>query len=234
MARVSGIDHGRGRESTLWAQGVLHVAGTDEAGVGPLCGPIVAAAVILPRDARLPAVDDSKKLTEKMRSALFDEIREIAVAWHIAEVGPEEIDAINIYHAGLLAMRRALEALDPRPGHALVDGRTVGGLFCPETRIVGGDAQEPCIAAASVLAKVHRDRVMQQLDAAYPGYGLARHKGYPTSEHRSAIASLGPTSMHRLSYRAVQELAGGLGPLFSDPTERDPTTWRRALRSRGR
>ena len=199
------IDHDRNRERALWDAGIQHVAGVDEAGIGPLAGPVVAAAVVLPPGCPTVGFDDSKKLSPARREEMEQRVRDLATAYRVVEVWPEEIDEINIYHAGLAAMRRALEGLGVAAGHALIDGRALEGLFCPQTRIVGGDACEPCIAAASILAKVHRDRIMVELDRRFPGYGLAQHKGYPTQQHRDALVRLGPTEVHRLSYTAVQK-----------------------------
>lgn len=201
----------RKHELALWARGLLRVAGVDEAGIGPLAGPVVAAAVILPPHCSLPGVDDSKKLTARQRASLCQPIKDAAVAWCVAQASRAEIDQINIYHAGLLAMRRAVEGLATPPQHALVDGRTVSGLPCPETRVVGGDARELSIAAASVLAKVHRDHLMDALDARFPVYGFAKHKGYPTPAHRAALMAHGPCEEHRLSFAPVQTARGGLG-----------------------
>lgn len=229
----------RMHERDLWARGLRLVAGVDEAGVGPLAGPVVAAAVILPPGCELPGVDDSKKLTAEKRTALVAPIRAAAVAWCIAEATCEEIDRINIYQAGLLAMRRALAGLGVVPEHALVDGRTVGGLCHPETRIVGGDASELCIAAASILAKVHRDHLMEGLDALHPGYGFAAHKGYGTPAHLTALRALGPCAVHRRSFAPVQEALGTWSRAYLalvDALQRVRTRgalndWRRTLRS---
>jgi ribonuclease HII len=229
------VDAERKRERALWSDGLRAVAGVDEAGVGPLAGPVVAAAVVLPEHFCIEGIDDSKKLTEARRERQFERIVREARAWCIAEASPEEIDTINIYHAGLLAMRRAVAGLAVSAEHALVDGRTIGGLRCSETRIVGGDAQEACIAAASILAKVHRDRVMVALDAEYPGYGLAGHKGYPTKAHFAALAKLGPSPAHRLSYAALQPYRGALGPLFAGRAATEHAEqWRRELRAQAR
>lgn len=234
------MDPTRTRERALWKDGAHYVAGVDEAGVGPLAGPVVAAAVILPRDAVLDGVNDSKKLTEAKREALFREITERATAWAVAGATPAEIDKINIYHAALLAMARAVNALGLPVDHALVDGRVVPGLACPQTRIVGGDAQEPTIAAASILAKVQRDRIMAALHLEFPQYGFNRHKGYPTPVHRQALAEHGPCSLHRLSYEAVRRLVEPPAlPDFdaSAPGEKSPTdaeSWRARLKSQER
>jgi len=213
-SRSSGIDRSRQREKKLWKEGFQHIAGVDEAGIGPLAGPVVAAAVILPPDFDAKMVNDSKKLSHKIREERFTLVQEMAVAWSISAIEPLEIDKLNVYHAGLEAMRRAVEGLSLQVGHALVDGRTIPNLECNQTRIVGGDACEATIAAASILAKVHRDRIMVDLDKEFPGYGFAGHKGYPTPAHKSALEKLGPSPVHRMSYPAVQQLCGTFSPLF--------------------
>ena len=191
------------------------VAGVDEVGRGPLAGPVVAAAVILDPDQPIEGLADSKKLTERRREALFEAIQARALAWAIAEASVQEIDTLNILQASLLAMRRAVEQLEPAPTHALVDGNRSPGLVCPTTLVVGGDAVEPAISAASILAKVTRDRQLVMLDDSYPGYGLARHKGYPTAAHLDALRRLGVTPVHRRSFAPVRELLGkGQQPLF--------------------
>jgi ribonuclease HII len=199
-------------EARLWTGGVLRVAGVDEAGMSPLAGPVAAAAVILPPDTRLPGVDDSKKLDARERERLAPIIRERALAWAVAFAEVEEIDTLNIYWAGLLAMRRAVEALAPGPEHLLIDGRALRDLSLPQQRIVHGDARSLTIAAASILAKTARDARMTELDHAFPGYGFARHKGYPVREHATALKSLGACPIHRRSFAPVRE-ALGLPPL---------------------
>ena len=188
-------------ESALWATGVLHVAGVDEAGMSPLAGPVAAAAVIFAPGSRIPGVDDSKKLDAETRDRLAAEIKERAVAWSVAFAEVEEIDRINIYWAGLLAMRRAVEALLPAPQHILIDARRLKGLATPQQAIVKGDCKSLTIAAASILAKTARDALMRKLDADHPGYGFARHKGYPVREHYAALAKLGACPVHRRSFR---------------------------------
>ncbi len=190
-------------ERRLWNRGFRLVAGVDEAGRGPLAGPVVAAAVILPPDAWLPGLDDSKRLTPARREALAPLIREQAVAWSVAVVGVEEIDRHNIACAAFLAMERAVAGLTPAPDHLLVDGFPIPALALPQQAIVGGDGLSNAIAAASVLAKVHRDRLMEEYDALYPGYGFAVHKGYPTPAHREALRRLGPSPIHRRSFRLL-------------------------------
>jgi ribonuclease HII len=186
-------------------RGALRIAGIDEVGRGPLFGPVVAAAVILPRRCILPGLTDSKKLSEKKRNELAPEIRANAVAWAIAAVDVETIDSINIRRASLLAMRRAVEQLALSPDFLLIDGCDSLDWDGPQQAVVQGDALSFSIAAASVLAKVHRDQLMVELDREYPGYGLARHKGYGTREHLEALARLGPTPLHRMSFGPVAQ-----------------------------
>lgn len=178
------------------------MCGCDEVGRGPLAGPVIAAAVIFKQGAPLPeGLNDSKKLTEKKRERLYDEIIACALDWAVGEASAQEIDEINILEASLLAMRRAIAALKVRPGLALIDGNQNRGFDLPATAIVGGDAKCPSISAASIIAKVTRDRLMVRLDETYPGYGFAGHKGYPTAAHYAAIARLGPSEIHRRSFR---------------------------------
>jgi ribonuclease HII len=178
------------------------VCGTDEAGRGPLAGPVVAAAVILPAGLVIPHLDDSKKLTEKRREALYDVIREQALAYGIAQSSAREIDEINILAASLLAMRRAVEIVKKTrtPGVVLVDGNRPTDFGVPSETVVHGDAISQSIAAASVLAKVTRDRLLDKLDTDYPVYGFAKHKGYPTKEHKLAVYEYGPCPEHRVSF----------------------------------
>ncbi|HQQ74059.1 MAG TPA: ribonuclease HII [Pseudomonadales bacterium] len=182
--------------------GVL-LAGVDEVGRGPLFGDVVTAAVILDPAKPITGLADSKKLTEKKREVLFAEIQDKALAWSIARATPEEIDALNILQASLLAMRRAVEQLHLQPEYVLVDGNKLPKWTYRAEAVIKGDSRVPAISAASILAKVQRDREMQLLDTQYPGYGLANHKGYPTAEHMKALASLGVTSLHRRSYAPV-------------------------------
>ncbi|MCQ3829529.1 ribonuclease HII [Microbulbifer elongatus] len=180
------------------------LAGVDEVGRGPLAGDVVAAAVILDPDNPVEGLADSKKLSEKRRDALFDEIREKASSFAVARASVEEIDQLNILHASLLAMKRAVEQLSVQPEFVLVDGnRKPQWRYACDT-VVKGDDRVPCIAAASILAKVTRDREMVQLDRIYPGYGLAGHKGYPTKAHMEALARLGATPVHRKSFAPVK------------------------------
>jgi ribonuclease HII len=199
------------RERTLWATGVERIAGVDEAGVGPLAGPVVAAAVVFHPGEGLLGVDDSKKLTPEQRVVLALSIRESAVSWAVAIAEPDEIDRINVYHASLAAMSRALDGLSVRPQHVLVDARRIPGCDLPQEAIVKGDAHCHAIAAASILAKTTRDALMAELDLAHPGYGFARHKGYPTAEHFDALKRLGACPIHRRSFQPVR-VALGLAP----------------------
>ncbi len=182
------------------------VAGVDEVGRGPLCGAVVTAAVILDPTRPILGLNDSKKLTEAKRELLFDEIKEKALAWCIARAEVEEIDELNILHATMLAMQRAVEGLSVTPRLALIDGNRCPKLKVPSAPVIQGDAQVPAIAAASILAKVSRDREMQALDLIYPGYGMATHKGYPTPVHLEALQRLGPTPIHRRSFAPVRVL----------------------------
>ncbi len=188
------------------------VAGVDEAGRGPLAGAVYAAAVVLHPDRPVPGVDDSKKLKEGDRERLAGIIRRDAECWHVAWAGVEEIDRLNILQATLLAMRRAVEGLARTPGHVLVDGNRLPRLACPATAIVGGDALEPAISAASILAKVARDDEMRRLDREFPGYGFARHKGYGTKQHLEALRRLGPCPVHRRSFAPVSRLLADSTP----------------------
>lgn len=176
------------------------IAGIDEAGRGPLAGPVVAAAVILPEDAFLMYLDDSKKVTEKRREVLFDQIRETAVSYGIGMASPERIDEINILQATYEAMRKAIAALDPVPAVLLNDAVKIPGVEISQVPIIKGDSKSISIAAASILAKVTRDRMMKELDAVYPEYGFAKHKGYGTADHIAAIKQYGPCAIHRRSF----------------------------------
>ncbi len=192
-------------EDAARKQGALRIAGVDEVGRGPLFGPVVAAAVILAPGFRLEGLTDSKKLSEKRRLEFDPEIRLNAVAWAIAAVDAETIDRINIRQASLLAMRRAVEQLALSPDFLLIDGRDTIDWDCPQQAVVQGDATSFSIAAASVLAKVHRDRLLVEWEREYPGYGLVQHKGYGTPEHLAALARLGPTPLHRKSFHPVTQ-----------------------------
>lgn len=192
-------------ERSARRRGALLIAGLDEVGRGPMFGPVVAAAVIFPKGCNLPGLTDSKKLTEKARSEFDREIRASAVAWAIAAVDVETIDRINIRNASLLAMRLAVEQLALTPDYLLIDGVDTIDWPCQQQAVVQGDSISLSIAAASVLAKVHRDRLLIELDSQYPGYGLARHKGYCSAEHLQALARLGPTPLHRKSFSPVAQ-----------------------------
>ena len=187
-------------EQKHYAEGYAAVCGCDEAGRGPLCGPVVAAAVILPLGEEIEGLNDSKKLSEKKREKLFDIIKEKAVAYAIAEASPEEIDEYNILNASMLAMRRAVEALKVKADFALIDGNCSRGFAIPTETVVGGDALSYSIAAASILAKVTRDRQCVELDRLYPEYGIAKHKGYPTADHMNAVRKYGPAPIYRKSF----------------------------------
>lgn len=190
------------------------LAGVDEAGRGPLAGPVVAAAVILNPDDPIAGLADSKKLSEARREALFPQVKARSLAWAIAWSDADEIDSINILNATLLAMRRSLLGLKLAPTHVQVDGNRCpslegSGLSCTMEAIVGGDALVPEISAASILAKVTRDRMMKELDLVYPGYGFAGHKGYPTAAHRKCLEQLGPSPVHRKTFSPVSAFFGG-------------------------
>lgn len=182
------------------------ICGTDEAGRGPIAGPVVAAAVILDPNKPIDGINDSKKLSEKKRLALSEEIKQKALYWTIAQCDAEEIDAINILQASLLSMKRAVEALPVSPSKVLVDGNKLPQLQVPAEAIVGGDALEACIGAASILAKVERDRQMLEWHALYPEYDFAKHKAYPTKAHLSALTEHGPCPIHRKSFGPVARL----------------------------
>jgi ribonuclease HII len=182
------------------------VAGVDEVGRGPLAGPVVAAAVILHPQRPIQGLADSKKLSKKRREVLAQIIQEKAYVWSLGRAEVEEIDRINILRASLLAMRRAIESLSLIPDRALVDGKHVPDLNCPAEAIVGGDSCIAAISAASIIAKVARDREMTELDTQYPGYGLARHKGYPTKQHLASLDHLGISPIHRRSFGPVKRL----------------------------
>ena len=187
------------------------LAGVDEVGRGPLAGPVVAAAVILDPDQPIHGLRDSKKLTERRREILAEEIRRKARAWSLGRAEVHEIDDINILQASLLAMQRAVAGLSLAPELVLVDGNRCPTLDYPSRAIVKGDSLVPAISAASIIAKVSRDREMVGLDAEYPGYGLARHKGYPSKAHLEALRTLGVTPIHRRSYAPVRRLLDGAG-----------------------
>lgn len=203
-------------EVELWAQGHEFIAGVDEAGMAPLAGPVVAGAVILPKNYRIRGLDDSKKILDaEKREELAAIIKRDALAWGVGRAEVEEVDTLNIYHAGLLAMRRAVESLSQVPHYVLVDARTIPQCSIPQRGIIKGDALSLTIAAASVIAKTTRDAFMTTMDAEYPGYGFAAHKGYPTPEHCTQLKKLGATPIHRRSFARVREVLG-LDPVQMD------------------
>lgn len=187
-------------ENAVAAEGLAPVCGVDEAGRGPLAGPVCAAAVILPQGLCIPGLNDSKKLTERRREALYDVICAEALAYGVSFATEREIDELNILQATYLAMNRAIAAMGVRPALALIDGNRNGGIAVPSRCVVGGDGKCASIAAASILAKVTRDRYMVALDARCPGYGFARHKGYGTAAHYAALRELGPSEVHRRTF----------------------------------
>ncbi len=200
-------------EIELWLKGFRLVAGVDEAGMAPLAGPVVAGAVILPQNYKLRGLNDSKKiLDETRRDELAAQIKQHAICWSVGFAAVEEIDKINIYHAGLLAMQRALNGLSCAPHFVLVDARRIPNCAVPQRGIIHGDALSATIAAASIIAKTTRDAHMIELDAIYSGYGLAAHKGYPTPEHCRILKQLGALPIHRRSFARVRE-ALGLDPV---------------------
>lgn len=190
-------------EQYWWTKGYSQIAGVDEAGVGPLAGPVVAAAVVLPKDFDVAGLGDSKRLTARQREEQFKRLRRDALALEVAVVDADLIDRLNILQAARLAMRRAVAALGERCEAVLVDGRTVPDMPAPSLAVVRGDAQSPSIAAASIVAKVTRDRLMVEYAERYPGYGFERHKGYPTAAHLEALERLGPCPIHRRSFGPV-------------------------------
>ncbi len=194
----------------LFARGLRHVAGVDEVGVGPLAGPVVAAAVVLPEYVDLPGLDDSKKLTAATRARLASAIHDQAIGVAIAEVSPAEIDFLNVRRASLEAMRRAVESLVARIqiDHVMVDAHSIPSISIPQTPLIHGDSLDGSIAAASIVAKVHRDGLMQLLERAHPGYGFARHMGYGTAEHLAALRDLGASPIHRRSFAPVAAVFG--------------------------
>jgi ribonuclease HII len=201
-------------ERLLWKAGIQHIAGVDEVGMGPLAGPVVAAAVVFPPGTEIEEIDDSKALDEETRVRLDQEIREKASAFAIGLVEVEEIDKLNIYHAGIRAMQLALTNLPVVPQHILVDSRTIPGFSQPQNSFDKGDGINFSIASASIVAKVFRDRLMTELDSKYPGYGFASHKGYATPEHQRAIRDLGPCPIHRRSFDYIRELCGQYCELY--------------------
>ena len=194
-----------GFERELWLKGVDCVAGVDEAGRGPLAGPVVAAAVVLDANHPIAGIDDSKKLTPKKRERLFDELQNQAVAVGVGLAGPDEIDRINILQASLLAMQRAVDDMKLQPDYLLIDGLFTIPSVLPQKPITKGDSRSASIAAASIVAKVTRDRLMQTYHATYPQYGFAGHKGYPTQAHKDAIRRFGCCPIHRRTFKGVKE-----------------------------
>lgn len=214
-------------ENELWAQGFTLIAGVDEAGAGPCAGPVVAGAAILPLGYKLRGLDDSKKiLDEGTRERLAREVKRDAVAWAVGWASHAEIDTINIYQAGLLAMRRAVEGLTKPPDFLLVDARRVPGVTQPQRGIIKGDAQSLSIAAGAILAKTTRDAHMNELGARHPGYGFETHKGYPTPEHLAALERLGPLPFHRRTFAPVRR-ALGLEPQQAELFDAAPAPARR-------
>ncbi len=187
-------------EKPVWEQGYSRVAGVDEAGRGPLAGPVVAAAVILPRDLYIPGLDDSKRLTPAARERLYEGVRRVAVAWGVGICSVEQIDIHNIYQATVLAMEEAVRNLRPPPDYVITDAVRLPRLDIPFLAVVDGDALSNCVAAASIIAKVTRDRIMMEIDREFPAYGFARHKGYATPEHLEVLRRLGPCRYHRTSF----------------------------------
>ncbi len=211
-------------ERLLRAMGYEVVAGIDEVGLGPLAGPAVAAAVVLPLGVRLSGLNDSKQLTAGERERLDRRIRRVAVAWGVAEVPPGDIDSHGLTYARQRAMERAVAALAPAPQYLLIDAWDVPELAIPQLAVIKGDASCASIMAASIVAKVHRDRLMREYDALYPGYGFALHKGYATAAHKRALRELGPSPIHRMSWapiRAVLGLGGGVDPAEVVPAGAD-------------
>lgn len=201
-------------ERVLWKAGITHIAGVDEVGIGPLAGPVVAAAVVFPPGTEIDGVHDSKLLDAPTRERLDGEIRAKASAIGIGLVDVEELDRINVYHAGLRAMYLAVTGLPVPPQHVLVDSRTIPDIAQPQNAFNKGDGLNFSIAAASIVAKVYRDRLMTEMDAIYPGYGFAGHKGYATPVHQRAIRKLGPCAIHRRSFDYIRELCGLYSPLY--------------------
>ena len=193
-------------ERRLRAAGYRLIAGVDEVGRGPIAGPVVAAAVVMPEHPRVAHVTDSKALTPKQREEIAAQIEDRAVAWGIGLVSAAVIDCTDILRATHVAMRSALAELSPEPDYIVVDGRPVPELPAPSEAVVGGDRVCYCVAAASILAKVYRDRVMAHMGRLYPGYGLEGHKGYASPQHQEAIAALGPSPVHRMSFEPLKSL----------------------------
>src|SRR5436190_5470911 len=225
-------------ERLLWKAGIQHIAGVDEVGMGPLAGPVVAAAVVFQPGTEIEGIDDSKALDEETRERLDVEIRQKATAFAIGLVEVEEVDRLNIYHAGIRAMQLALTNLPVTPQHILVDSRTIPGFTQPQNSFDKGDGINFSIASASIVAKVFRDRLMVELDLKYPGYGFASHKGYATPEHQRAIREIGPCPIHRKSFDYIRELRGEYCELYYTFKERgyactsrpELSTWEAAVK----
>jgi len=196
-------------ERALWETGIELIAGVDEVGMGPLAGPVVAAAVVLPRDVQIDGVRDSKLVNARQREALDRAIRDIALGVGIGIVETDEVDRVNVYQAGLLAMARAVASLPILPHHLLVDARQIPDCAIRQTCVAGGDRTVYSIATASIVAKVHRDRLMAEMDTRFPGYGFARHAGYATAAHLKALRALGPCPIHRRSFAPVRAMLDG-------------------------
>ncbi len=206
-------------EIELWAEGFNFIAGVDEAGMAPLAGPVIAGACILPRDYKLRGLNDSKQiLDEALRYELANQIKADAIAWSVGRAEVEEIDKLNIYHAGLLAMRRAVEGLESQPDFVLVDARRIPYCPAPQRGIIKGDTLSASIAAASIIAKTTRDALMCEFDSVHPGYNFASHKGYPTPEHCRLLKELGAVPIHRRSFARVREVLG-LDPIQTEMFE---------------
>ncbi|HEX2952852.1 MAG TPA: ribonuclease HII, partial [Bacillota bacterium] len=202
-------------ETELYQDGYRKVAGVDEAGRGPLAGPVVAAAIILPRGFFVAGLNDSKQVSPKLRETIFSQLMAANLPYAVGFGTVAEIDTLNILGATRLAMKRAIEGLPIQPDYILIDALTLQAIAIPQKGIIHGDALSLSIAAASIIAKVTRDRMMVELDQAYPGYGLAKHKGYPTAEHYRALAKLGPSPIHRQSFRLTADTQE---PLFEGET----------------
>lgn len=196
-------------EKICWQQGIRYLAGVDEAGRGPLAGPVVAAAVIFAPEMEIAGVDDSKQLTPAQRVKLYRQISAQSLSYGVGIIGVAEIDRLNIYQASMLAMKRALAVLSPPPQHVLVDGRAIPDLEWPQSAIVKGDAQSFIVAAASIIAKVVRDCIMLDYHRQFPQYGFAEHKGYPTAAHYAALRRFGPCAIHRRSFNLVSKTERG-------------------------
>ena len=211
QARLDAMFH---FERLLWARGLQDIAGVDEAGIGPMAGPVVAAAVVFPPGSRVDGVDDSKRLRPDERESLDFQIRRVASGVGVGVIEPGEVDRLNVYHAGIQAMRIAVDSLEVPPQHVLVDSRTIPGLPQPQNSFDGGDGISFSIASASIIAKVFRDRLMVEMDRRFPGYGFAQHKGYCTAIHQDAVRRLGPCPIHRSSFNFIRELRGEYHSVF--------------------